>query len=236
MYLIDFFYIKTTAYILYSEYIFFLSFILSVNIFKYFNYICLNVAGVVMASIEYMVELANVLNKDIWLSIPSAASKNYIEQMAKYVKENLANPNCTIYLEQSSDKNFGKSNRTLELNLVKFWKSANDSRVKNVISTSFRAFFNNPPQYALVDYTHFDYFSVSGGIASGLEFISQGYNVSNSANYTTDDVLDKIQQQIYKDEIDLIYLIQMVAMVVKKPLIAYDVGFRGKFIFGLLII
>ena len=50
----------------------------------------------------------------------------------------------TIYLEQSSDKNFGQSNRTLELNLVKFWKSVNNSRVKNVLSTSYRAFFNNP--------------------------------------------------------------------------------------------
>ena len=180
-----------------------------------------------MASIEYMVELGNVMSKDIWLSIPSAASKHYIEKMALYVKQNLVNPNSTIYLEQSADKDFKGNNRTLELNLVKYWKSANDSRVKNVLSVSCRTFFNNPPQYALIDYTHFDYFSVAGAIGMQIELSQLQYDVSKSANYTTTDILDLIRQDIYNDEIDQIYMIQIVAVLMKKPLIAYDVGFRG---------
>ena len=183
-----------------------------------------------MASIEYMVELANFLSKDIWLSIPSAASQNYIQQMALYVKNNLICRSCTIYIEQSSDKNFGNSNRTLELNLVNYWKTANDSRVKHVLSTSFRAFFNNPPQFAVEDYASFNYFSVSAAIGSNMDYIQQNYNVSLSANFTTRDITNAIRQAIYNDEIDLIYMIQIVAMVVKKPLIAYDVGFRGRLV------
>ena len=66
-----------------------------------------------------MIELANFLsNKDIWLSIPSAASRNHIIQMATYVKANLKNKTCTIYIEQSSNKQWAQNNRTLELNLV----------------------------------------------------------------------------------------------------------------------
>ena len=183
--------------------------------------------GVITASIEYMVELGNFLNKDIWLSIPSPASSDHIQKMAAYVKANFVNPASTIYIEQSAEKNFGQTNRTLELNLVANWKTANDSRVKYVLSTSFRAFFNNPAQFVVTDYANFDYFAVSGAIGNSMNYNQQNYDVSLSANFNTSDINSAIRQAIYNDEIDLIYMIQIVAMMVQKPLIAYDVGFRG---------
>ena len=63
-----------------------------------------------MVSIEFMIELANLLNKDIWLSIPSSASPNYTLKMAQYVKDNLINQSSLIYVEQSSDKSINLQN------------------------------------------------------------------------------------------------------------------------------
>ena len=174
-----------------------------------------------------MIELANVLSKNIWLSIPSVASSNCIQQMAIYVKANLLNKTAIIYLEQSSNKQFSQSNRTLELNLMTNWNLVNDTRVKHVLATQFRAFFNNPAQYNVADYALFDYFAVSGQIASNLPYMSNTFDVSVTVNYTTQTILDAIRQQIYADEIDLIYMMQIAAVRVQKPLLVYDVGFKG---------
>ena len=175
-----------------------------------------------------MVELGNVMSKDIWISVPSTASESFIRHLARYVKENFINQTSTVYIELSSDKNFKGNNKTLELNLIKYWKTVNDSRIKHVLGNSFRVFFDNPPQYNLTDYPHYDYYAVSGGIATGVPFGSQSYDVSLSANFTKQDIINAIRQQIYNDEIDLNYMIQIAATRVRKPLIAYDVGFRGK--------
>ena len=182
-----------------------------------------------------MVELGNVLQKDIWISVPSTVNENFIRMLAIYVKQNFVSNTSIIYLEQSSDKDFTGNNKTLEFELMRIWKTVNDTRVKNVIATSFRGFFNNPLQYTTKDYEHFDYYAVSGAIASNVPFASQSYDVSLTANYTTDDIIDIIRQQIYLDEIDLIYMIQLAATMVKRPLIAYDVGFRGLLSFYLYL-
>ena len=181
----------------------------------------------VSASYEYMIELANFLSKDLWLSIPSTASDNFIKQLALYVKANLTSKTSLIYVEQSANKNFANSNRTLELNLIKVWKSVfNDTRVKHVLASSFRAFFNNPAQYSVDDYALFDFYSVSGEIAHSIDYTSNNYNVNLTVNMSKTNILNEIRQQIYKDEIDLIYMMQIATVRVKKPLIAYDVGFH----------
>jgi hypothetical protein len=185
-------------------------------------------AGMEMVSIEYIIDLANLLNKDIWLSIPSGANDEYITNLATYVKSNFL-LNKKIYVEQSSDKNFAQNSRTLELNLVKVWNAAfgKDSRVSHVIAISSRYFFNNPPVYLDSDYANFDAYSISGGISSRNPYNDNNFNVSLVDSLTEEDILDEIRQEIYKDEIDLIYLRQMVAIKMpNKPLLAYDVGFR----------
>ncbi|MBC8160297.1 MAG: fibronectin type III domain-containing protein [Roseiflexaceae bacterium] len=57
---------------------------------------------------EYVAELANVTGKDIWINIPIAATSDYVTQLARFMKNNLSNPNVTIYLEHSNEVwNFG---------------------------------------------------------------------------------------------------------------------------------
>jgi hypothetical protein len=87
------------------------------------------------------------------------------------------------------------------------WNAVNDTRVKHVLGCSFREFFNNPSQYNISDYAHFDYYAISGGIGSRIAYGSQLYDPSLSANYTTKDILDAIRQQIFVDEIDLNYMV-----------------------------
>lgn len=51
---------------------------------------------------EYMIQLANVTNKDIWINIPTAADDDFITQLAMLLKNTL-NPNLKIYLEYSNE-------------------------------------------------------------------------------------------------------------------------------------
>jgi hypothetical protein len=51
---------------------------------------------------EYVVELANASGKDIWINIPVAASDDYVQQLALFLKSNLK-PNIKIYLEHSNE-------------------------------------------------------------------------------------------------------------------------------------
>jgi hypothetical protein len=56
---------------------------------------------------EYVVELANLTGKDVWLNVPIHASDDYIRGLANFLKTNL-NPDITIYLEHSNEVwNFG---------------------------------------------------------------------------------------------------------------------------------
>jgi hypothetical protein len=51
---------------------------------------------------EYMIELANITNKDIWINIPTAADDDYVTQLATLLKDTL-NPNLKIYVEYSNE-------------------------------------------------------------------------------------------------------------------------------------
>jgi hypothetical protein len=53
-------------------------------------------------SIEYMVELANTANKDLWLNIPHLASEDYLRGLATYLKDNLETER-KVYLEFSNE-------------------------------------------------------------------------------------------------------------------------------------
>lgn len=54
------------------------------------------------AAWEYVIELANVTGKDIWINIPVAADDDYIRQLAHLMKESLR-PGIKIYLEYSNE-------------------------------------------------------------------------------------------------------------------------------------
>lgn len=51
---------------------------------------------------EYIIQLANLTQKDIWINVPYMADSNYIAQMAQFFKDNL-DPNIKIYLEYSNE-------------------------------------------------------------------------------------------------------------------------------------
>lgn len=52
---------------------------------------------------EYIVELANLTGKDIWINIPIAASNQYVAELASFLKSGLTNQSCKIYLEYSNE-------------------------------------------------------------------------------------------------------------------------------------
>jgi hypothetical protein len=51
---------------------------------------------------EYAVELANQLDKDLWINIPAKANDNYVQQLAQYLKDNLE-PDRAVYVEYSNE-------------------------------------------------------------------------------------------------------------------------------------
>jgi hypothetical protein len=54
------------------------------------------------AAYEYMVALCNTANKDMWITIPTAAGDDYVTQLAALLKNTL-NPNLKIYIEYSNE-------------------------------------------------------------------------------------------------------------------------------------
>jgi IPT/TIG domain len=54
------------------------------------------------APIEIMVKLANTIQADPWFNMPHQATEEYMQEFAKYVRDNL-NPNLTAYVEHSNE-------------------------------------------------------------------------------------------------------------------------------------
>ena len=51
---------------------------------------------------EYMIQLCNLTQKDMWLCVPHAADANYRTQLATLIKDKLA-PNLKVYVEYSNE-------------------------------------------------------------------------------------------------------------------------------------
>jgi hypothetical protein len=51
---------------------------------------------------EYVIQLANTLNKDVWVNIPAHATDDYVKQLAALFKRKL-NSNLNIYIEYSNE-------------------------------------------------------------------------------------------------------------------------------------
>jgi chitodextrinase len=59
-------------------------------------------SSVVGVSPELLVELGNLMNKDIWVCMPHLASDDFVRQYATLVRNNL-NPNLKVYVEYSNE-------------------------------------------------------------------------------------------------------------------------------------
>lgn len=53
-------------------------------------------------ALEYMIDLANMLNADPWFNLPHQASNDFVRQFAGMVKNRL-NPNLKVYIEYSNE-------------------------------------------------------------------------------------------------------------------------------------
>ncbi|OGC91551.1 MAG: hypothetical protein A2W25_03680 [candidate division Zixibacteria bacterium RBG_16_53_22] len=53
-------------------------------------------------ALEYMIDLANMLNADPWFSMPHQASDDFVRQFARMVKDRLS-PNLKVYIEYSNE-------------------------------------------------------------------------------------------------------------------------------------
>ncbi|WP_367390826.1 T9SS type A sorting domain-containing protein [Lewinella sp. LCG006] len=51
---------------------------------------------------EYVVELANLLQKDVWINVPHQANDDYIQQLASFLLANL-DPDLKLYVEYSNE-------------------------------------------------------------------------------------------------------------------------------------
>lgn len=181
-----------------------------------------------MVSIEYIIELANLLKKDIWLSIPSEANFDNIVKIAEYVYENLNNETKIIYVEQSSNKGFNNNNRTLQMNLIDAWKQVfgNDTRVKYVLSTWQYYYFDNTLSfYKPEDLENFNLYSIAGDISYRVDFNGNGFDIKIAENYTIDTLTDIIKQKIYQDEADSIFQVQKSKIKLNISTVGYNVGF-----------
>lgn len=115
------------------------------------------------------------------------------------------------------------------MQLIQNWKSVfgNDTRVKYILSTWLNEYFENTVgMYSDIDLAQFHGYAVSGTISYGSKLNYDDYNISNSANFTVNTITEIIRQEIYKDEIKLIYNMQKVAVKLKMPMYGYDVGFN----------
>lgn len=53
-------------------------------------------------AIEYMVELANAMESDVWFCMPHGATDDFITQFATYVRNNI-HPGAAVYIEHSNE-------------------------------------------------------------------------------------------------------------------------------------
>jgi len=62
-------------------------------------------------ALEYMVQLGNMLQKNIWICIPSGADDNYVTQAAQLIHDQLS-PALRVYVEYSNETWNGQFSQT----------------------------------------------------------------------------------------------------------------------------
>lgn len=150
---------------------------------------------------EVMIQLANQLNKDVWICVPHQANDNYIAQMATLFRDNL-NPNLNVYLEYSNEvwnwifeqAHYNDDNRPTNLNygraysekakhVFQIWHSvygAQKSRVKRVLGIQTTYNYLNEQILSQLDQSDWDYGSPTHYF--GLEHSNTGSPILNAGS------------------------------------------------------
>ena len=154
---------------------------------------------------EIMIQLANQLQKDVWICVPHAANNDYIAQMATLFRDNL-NPNLTIYLEYSnevwnwifpqanynadnspSNLNYGRAYAEKAKNVFDIWHTVfgNDKqRVKRVLGLQVTYNYLNEHILSQLKQSDWDYGSPTHYF--GLDHSSTATPVLNASSTVTD--------------------------------------------------
>lgn len=164
---------------------------------------------------EYMIQLANQTQKDVWICVPHAADDNYITQMATLFRDNL-NPNLTVYLEYSnevwnwifpqahynednrpSNLNYGRAYAEKAKNAFVIWRNvfgAQNQRVKRVLGMQVTYNYLNEQILSQLDQSEWDYGAPTHYF--GLDH-SATANPVLTATSTTTDIINNARNTWY---------------------------------------
>ncbi|MDQ8184648.1 fibronectin type III domain-containing protein [Pelagicoccus sp. SDUM812002] len=83
------------------------------------NYTKENIRVLQGVAFEWMIKLCNLLEADLWINVPHAASNDYVAQLANLIRDNL-NPNLRVRVEYSNEAwaGFGSEDYTREQGLA----------------------------------------------------------------------------------------------------------------------
>lgn len=159
------------------------------------------------APYEIMIQLANQLDKDVWICVPHAASADYITQMANLFKNTLE-PDRKVFLEYSnevwnwifpqaiyneenrpSNLNYGRAYAEKAKNAFQIWHSvwgSEKNRVKRVLGMQVTYNFLNEQILSQLNETEWDYGSPT--FYFGLDHGPTGNPVLNASSTPTDIV------------------------------------------------
>lgn len=163
---------------------------------------------------EYLAELGNTLNRDIWITVPHQASDDFIRQMARFFKNNLK-PNIRVFLEYSNEvwnwqftqahwvadngnQNVSYPRRYVDkcLNMFKIWHqewAGQTHRVKRVLATQtgYNWISEEILAQAKGEFDYFSptfYFGYGGSCLNNLRTLGAQATVSDVINCTRESM------------------------------------------------
>jgi PKD repeat protein len=179
---------------------------------------------------ELMIQLANQMQKDVWICVPHAVDDNYIEQMAALFHGQL-DPNLNIYLEYSNEvwnwifdqAYFNEDNRPSNLNYARAYSErakhtfqiwhdefgAQSGRVKRVLGLQTTYSYLNEQILSQLDQSDWDYGAPTHYF--GLNHEATGSPVL-SASSTPQDIINNATNYwhtnlpLFKRDFDQIHL------------------------------
>ncbi|MBK8724246.1 MAG: T9SS type A sorting domain-containing protein [Saprospiraceae bacterium] len=155
---------------------------------------------------EMMIQLANKIQKDVWVCVPHLADSNFVVEMAKLFKNNL-NPNLKLYLEYSNEvwnwqfeqAQYNNLNRPLNINygraygekskqLFKIWQSVYGAEMNRVVRVvGLQGGYNYLNEQIMSQLADNDWDMASLSYYFGLDHSASGNPVLNASS-TGEDV------------------------------------------------
>lgn len=192
---------------------------------------------------ELMIELANTVQKDVWICIPHEADDNFIAELARMFRDDL-NPDLTIYIEYSNEVwnwlfdqayynyenrannlNNGRAYAERSKNLFDIWYAefgaAAPTRLERVLGLQGLNNYLNTTIMSQLDQSDWDYASPTWYF--GLDYGVTG-NPVLTAGSTGQDVVDNARFNWQNNDRAVIYQDYLNTFVLGKGIINYEGG------------